>query len=91
MYVKAFFLERSSISTLPFAIDDPPKSGSGVDMNDLIIDLFNTCKNANLRRGSLVPQSLPIIATNYALKDEERLVSFHIISHYCGNYLQGSK
>lgn len=30
MYVKgtnAFFLERSSMSSLPFAIDDPPKTG----------------------------------------------------------------
>ena len=77
MYVKgsnAFFLERSAISTLPYAIDDPPKGGSsGVDMNELVIDLYNTCKNANLRRGSLEPRSIPIIATNFALKDEERL------------------
>jgi hypothetical protein len=68
MYVKgssAFFLERSSISTLPFTIDDPPKSGSGVD---IVMDLYNTCKNANLRRGSLVPESVPIIATNFSLK-----------------------
>ena len=77
MYVKgsnAFFLERSAISTLPYAIDDPPKgSSSGVDMNELVIDLYNTCKNANLRRGSLEPRSIPIIETNFALKDEERL------------------
>lgn len=75
MYVKgsnAFFLERSAISSLPYAIDDPPKSGNSVDVNELIMDLFNTCKNANLRRGSLIPESVPIIATNYSLKDEER-------------------
>ena len=79
MYVKgsnAFFLERASISTLPFAIDDPPmaKSGSSLDINDLIVDMYNGCKTANLRKGSLKPFSIPIVATNYNLKQHQRYV-----------------
>ena len=77
MYVKgsnAFMLERATISSLPFAIDDPPmtKSGSSLDVNDLIVDLYNGCKTANLRRGSMVPHSIPIIATNFQLKPQQR-------------------
>ena len=77
MYVKgsnAFMLERAAISSLPFAINDPPmtKSGSSLDVNDLIVDLYNGCKTAKLRKGSLVPHSVPIIATNFQLKTEQR-------------------
>ena len=81
MYVKgsnAFFLERSSVSSLPYAIDDPPKAskskGNSVDINDLVVDLYNGCKTANLRSGPLKPLSIPLIASNYDLKKEERLV-----------------
>ncbi len=79
MYVKgsnAFFLERSSVSSLPYAIDDPPKAtskGGSVDINSLIVDLYNGCKTANLRSGPLKPISLPLIASNYNLDKEERL------------------
>ena len=61
IYVKGtntFFLERASLSSLPFAIDDPPKisnKNSGIDINDLIVDLYNGCKTANLKVGSLQP------------------------------------
>ena len=46
MYVNgsnAFLLERASILILPFAFDDPPlaNSGSSLDINDLIIELYN--------------------------------------------------
>ena len=80
MYVKgtnAFFLERAAISSLPFAIDDPPKAKSGssaLDVNDLIVDLYNGCKTANLRKGSLVPHSVPIVATNFSLIGDQRCV-----------------
>ena len=70
-----FFLERAAISTLPFAIDDPlmAKSGSStLDVNDLIDDLYNGCKTANLRKGSLQPNSVPIIATNLELRPHQR-------------------
>ena len=77
MYVKgshAFFLERASISTLPLAIDDPTmaKSTSSLDVNDLIVDLCNGCKTANLRKGSLQPHSIPIITSNINLIPHQR-------------------
>ena len=77
MYVKgtnAFFLERAAVSSLPFAIDDPPRGrvGSALDINDLIVDLYNGCKTANLRKGSLVPNSIPMIATNFSLNGDHR-------------------
>ena len=70
MYVKGtntFFMEKSSVSSLPFAIDDPPKASSQkncVDINDLIVDFYNGCKTANLRSGSTKPVSIPLIATD---------------------------
>ena len=77
LYVKgsnAFFLERASLSSLPFAIDDPPKTtkSGGCDISDLIVDLFNGCKTANLKAGSLQPLSTAIVATNFDIRKEER-------------------
>lgn len=60
------------MSSLPFAIDDPPKSSKGGDMSDLVVDLFNGCKTANLKAGSLQPLSTAIVASNFTLKKEER-------------------
>ncbi len=62
MYVKgtnAFFLERAASPSLPFVIDDPPKCNSGtmLDINDLLVYLYNGLKTANLRKkGSLLPK-----------------------------------
>lgn len=58
--------------SLPFAIDDPPKSSKGGDMSDLVVDLFNGCKTANLKAGSLQPLSTAMVASNFTLKKEER-------------------
>ena len=55
-------------------IDDPPrsKSGSTLDVNDLLVDLYNSCKTANLRKGSLKPVSVPMIGTNFNLSKDDR-------------------
>jgi hypothetical protein len=34
--------------------------------------MYNGCKTANLRKGSLQPFSVPIIATNFDLKQHQR-------------------
>ena len=84
LYVKgsnAFFLERASASSLPFAIDDPPKQTSrntSVDVSDLIIDLYNGGKTANLRKGALKPKSAPLVATNFDIKSDERYGNDHV-------------
>lgn len=86
MYVKgtnAFFLERAAILSLPFATDDPPRSKGGsssLDVNDLIVDLYNGCKTANLRKGSLVPHSVPIVATNFNLSNDQGYVENYTFS-----------
>ena len=77
IYVKgtnAFFLERAAISSLPFSIDDPPRSRSrsAMDLNDLIVDLFNGCKTVNLQKGSLEPYSIPLVATNFNIDSDQR-------------------
>lgn len=61
------------MSTLPFAIDDPgQKPTKGSDLNEIVVDLYNRWKIASMRRGSAIPMSVPVIATNYTLSQEER-------------------
>ncbi len=89
MYVKgsnAFFLERSAVSSLPYAIDDPPKARSknnSVDVDDLIVDLHDGCKTANLRSGPLKPISIPLVASNFSQKQEDRLLCIYIYNSGC--------
>ena len=68
----AFFLERASLSSLPFGIDDPPKGSKGNDISDLIVDLYQGGKTANLRKGSLLPKSVPLVASNFSIRTEAR-------------------
>ena len=63
-----FFLERSSLSSLPFALDDPPKSAKGSDLSDFVVDLYNGCKTANLKAGSLQPLSTSLLTTVFRKK-----------------------
>ena len=69
----AYVLERASVSSLPFAIDDPTKVPSkGCDLSDVIVELHNGGKHANVRSGAQYAKSIPIVAVNYNLRDEER-------------------
>ena len=74
----AYFLERAALSCLPFGIDDPNMSTYGgrkqLDIGELVVDLYNGAKTANLRSGARQPSSVPIIATNTPPKDDPRLV-----------------
>ena len=45
---------------------------SDLDINDLIVDLYNGCKTANLRVGSRQLQSTAVIATNFDICKQER-------------------
>lgn len=81
-YVKgttAAFMERASRSTLPFAIEEAKgKKGKSkvnqVDLTELIIDLYNGSRTANLRTGFVKPRSIPILATNFDVDQMERSV-----------------
>ena len=74
----AFFLERASLSSLPFRIDDPPKGWKGNDISDLIVDLYQGGKTANLRKGSLLPKSVPLVASNFSIRTEARYIPYTI-------------
>ena len=69
----AYIMLRAGASTVPFEIDDPAqKKNLGNDLNDVIVDLYNRNQSATLCKGVKHPKSIPIIATNYALHQEER-------------------
>ena len=59
---------------LPFAFDDPPKQTShntSLDISDLITDLYNDGKTANLRKGSLKPWFSSLVAANFDNRSDE--------------------
>ena len=66
-----WFLERCSLSSMPFVIDDPRdiKDRSGKvtvpsDLLDLVNDIFDGGIVANLRTGAIRPRSMCIISAN---------------------------
>ena len=73
------FLERSSMSSFPYGIDDP-KTGKSkskanqLDLFELAVDLFNGSPTTNYSCGILTPLSLPVVATNFSSETEERYV-----------------
>uniref|UniRef100_A0A1X7T665 Uncharacterized protein n=1 Tax=Amphimedon queenslandica TaxID=400682 RepID=A0A1X7T665_AMPQE len=72
----SFVLERSTSSTLPFAIDDPPRDHTkGADINEVIVDVFNKGKAGKCKRGGKVLLSMPLISTNYPISTDERVSS----------------
>lgn len=81
-YVKgtnAFFLERSSESTLLFVVDDPNLKGAKgstranyLDIEELVVDLYNGAKTGNAVSGSKTPRSAPVIASNFDVKSKSR-------------------
>lgn len=81
----AAFIERSTLSTLPYGIDDPCKGKSGkskanqLDISELAVDLYNSARSANLKTGSIKPRSIPIVATNYDIEEEGRVCSRTIL------------
>lgn len=75
-FTSCFLLQRASISTLPFGIDDPAnKPTKGNDLSDDLVDLYNKGKTGSLGRTTVEPKSVPLVTTNYRLKQEERVQS----------------
>lgn len=68
------FLERSSMSTLPYGIDDPKRRSKSnqLDLCELAVDLYNGSPTTNYSTGILVPISIPLVATNFNSETEER-------------------
>jgi hypothetical protein len=59
---------------MPFAIDDPTTKvpSKGCDLSDVIVELHNGGKYANIWSGFPYAKSVPIVAANYSLREEER-------------------
>ena len=70
----AYFLERSALSCLPYGIDEVCTTNKQFDFVKFVVDLYGGAKMANLRRGSLMPHSIPLIATNFKIKDDPRYI-----------------
>ena len=70
----AYFLERSALSCLPYGIDEVCTTNKQFDFVKFVVDLYGGAKTANLRRGSLMPHSIPLIATNFKVKDDPRYI-----------------
>ena len=75
----AYFIERSAESTLPYAIDDPVLKASkssikanSLDLQELIVDVYNGAKSANASKGSRKPISAPFVATNFDIGSDVR-------------------
>ena len=69
----AFILERASVSTLPFGVDDPSAiTSKQCNLSDVIVDLYNGGRSGSMRKGVTCAHSIPIIAINHSLPHEER-------------------
>ena len=72
-------MEKASQSTLPFGIEDPVKGNKGkskanqLDVGELIIDLYNGVRSANLKTGARKPRSIPVLASNFGVEELDRL------------------
>lgn len=74
----AFILERASVSTLPFAVDDPSAVlNKQYNVSDVIVDLYNGGRTASMRKGVTCATSLPIVAINHSLPQDESKHSDH--------------
>ena len=75
----AFFLERACCHPSHLELMTPPQGSKGNDISDLIVDLYQGGKTANLRKGSLLPKSVPLVASNFSIRTEARYIPYSII------------
>ena len=66
---KAYCLLRSSVSTIPFFLDDPKIASEIVE---LIICYFNGTISANIVHGDTQPLTCPLFATNFSIGKDKR-------------------
>ena len=64
-------------STPPYGIDDlqtgkVAAKANKLDLPELIVDLYNAAKSANAMKGSKKPKSVPVVTTNWNLRDDDR-------------------
>ena len=72
---QALVHERSSVSSIPYVIDNPPKSASrynSIDINDVIVDSYNGLMSGNVKSGCTAPMSSVMISPYFDIKSEAR-------------------
>lgn len=63
-FTSCFLMQRASISTLPFGIDDPSsKPAKGSDLSEVLVELYNKGKQGSSGRSSVEPKSIPLVTT----------------------------
>ena len=84
----AILLERACSTGLPFGIEEG-KGASGrsktnqIDITDLIMDLANGSSSANMKMGTMKPQTVPLIASNFAIDEMARYRFHKLRNNYC--------
>ncbi len=73
----AICLERSTLSSLPFGIEEGKKGkgktkANALDVGELIVDLYSGSRFGNMKTGSVQPRSVPVIATNIDMDELDR-------------------
>lgn len=72
-----FFVERSSLSSIPYVFDDPPKTTSrnnSSDVNDIIVDFYNAFITGNMKCDYKKPISSVMLVTIFSIKPEPRCI-----------------
>ena len=73
----AFIMERASVSTLPFGVDDPAaESSKQYNLPEALVDLYNGGRRANSNKGATSALSIPLVAINHSLPSDERYVNY---------------
>ena len=64
------------MSTLHFAVDDPTAEKSKqFNLDDIIVELFNGGRTASMRKGVTAAESVPLLAINHSLRQDERYMN----------------
>jgi hypothetical protein len=68
-------MERASVSTMPFAVDDPAaETSKQYNLSEALVDLYNGGRRANSNKGVTNALSIPLVAINHSLHHDERYV-----------------
>ena len=73
----AILMERACSAMLPFGIEEGKRASSRsktnqLDITEVIMDLSNGSSSANMKMGTMRPQTVPLIASNFNIDEMAR-------------------
>ncbi len=73
----AILIERACSTGLPFGIEEGKRASSRsksnqIDVSEMIMDLSNGSCSANMKVGTMKPQTVPLVASNFDMDDMAR-------------------